>query len=403
LPIGLRQRNILVIMTVDLPLADAIPPDIRARMNAARVSPEAFAEERAALGYCWTFLGFDHQVARPNDWFRTTLGGRSILVQRFEQGLAAFENKCAHRGYPLRTEDAGNGPLVCGFHHWRYNHEGVALGIPNCPDMFGKPPREIDARLERVEIAQAGSMLFGRFADPSGPSLADWLGPALPILNHVSGFMRREAGRFERTVKANWRFMMEISLDDYHLVAVHPTTFGKAGYIPGNGTHYERFGMHSAYFRGGNAESLPDMVRLCEEGTYFPDRYRIFQLFPGLIISFVHTQRYLGDGYWYLLVQHLRPEAHDRTRSVSYFFPVQHPATEQAWRKIARTLAWPTFNAIFRFFARRVHMEDNVACENLQKIAGFDDPPPRLALHEQRIGWFEEAYAEAISRAEPGR
>lgn len=394
-------------MSTALPLVDTIPPEMRARMNAARISPEAFTDERAALGRCWTFLGFEHQVAGVNDWFRALLGGRSIVVQRFEQGISAFENKCAHRAYPLRTAEKGSGPLVCGFHHWRYNHEGLALGIPNCPDMFGKTPREINARLERVEISQAGEMIFGRFTDPLSPSpeepsLERWLGPAFAILKHVSGFMQKEAGRFERVVQANWRYMKEISLDDYHLVAIHPSTFGKAGYIPGHGTHYERFGAHSAFFRGGNAEMLPDMVQACEAGTYVPQRYRIFQLFPGLIVSFAHTLDYLGDRYWYVLVQQLIPEAHDRTRSISRYFRVPHPETTQGWRKAARALAWISVDRIFSFFARRVHMEDNEACEKLQKAASLTDPPPRLALHETRINWFEEAYADALNGVRRG-
>ena len=389
-------------MSTTLPLTDTIPPEMRARMNAARVSPEAFAEERAALGLCWTFLGFEHQIAGLNDWFRATLGGRSIVVQRFEQGISAFENKCAHRAYPLRHEDKGSGPLVCGFHHWRYNHEGLALGIPNCPDMFGKTPREINARLERVEIAQVGGMIFGRFADPEGPSLEAWLGPAFPILKHISGFMQKQVGYFDSVVRANWRYMMEISLDDYHLVAIHPSTFGKGGYVPGHDTQYERFGAHSAFFRGGNAEMLSDMVRECEAGTYFPQRYRIFQLFPGLIVSFAHTANYLGDRYWYMLVQQLVPEGHDRTRSISLYFRVPHPETTQGWRKAARALAWISVDRVFRFFARRVHTEDHVACEKLQTAASLSDPPPRLALHETRIGWFEEAYADAINGVRKG-
>lgn len=144
-------------MTAQLPLPDRLPPEMRARLNAARVSSEAFAAEREALATCWTFLGFEHQVAVADDWFRTMIGGRSIIVQRFKLGLAAFEKKCAHRGYPLRHSDRGNGPLLCGFHHWRYNHEGLALGIPNCLDMYGTTPRELRAKLRSVELAQAAA------------------------------------------------------------------------------------------------------------------------------------------------------------------------------------------------------------------------------------------------------
>lgn len=389
-------------MNIQLPLNDVIPPEMRTRLNAARVSAEAFAAEREALATCWTFLGFEHQIPAANDWFRTILGGRSIVVQRFDRSIVAFENKCAHRGYPLRQHDKGNGPLVCGFHHWRYNQDGLALGIPNCPDMFGKPPRELNARLKRVELAQVGGMIFGRFADPEGPSLETWLGPAFAILKHTSTFMQKEASRIEYEVNAHWRYIHEISLDDYHIVAIHPSTFGKDGYIPGDEAHYDRIGPHSVYFRGGNPKSLPDMVRQCENGEFVPERYRILQIFPGLVVSFVHATHYLREGYWYAVVLQILPLAHDRSKLISCSFRIPQPASTQVWRRAARALAWPTVDRIFDFFTRRVLAEDNAACERLQEQAAIDDPPPRLALHEQRIGWFEEAYALAVSGVRNG-
>ncbi len=389
-------------MPAELPLPDVLPAEIRALLNAARVCPEAFAAERKALETCWTFLGFEHQVAGENDWFRSILGGRSVIVQRFSQGIVAFENKCVHRGYPLRHDDSGRGPLVCGFHHWRYNHEGLALGIPNCIDMFGKAPREIDARLNRVELAQAGGFIFGRFADPAGPSLEAWLGPAFPILKYTSSFMRRSTDAAKFAVNAHWRYIHEISLDDYHIVAIHPSTFGKEGYLPGKETRYDQIGPHSMFFRAGNASSLPDMVDQCERGAFFPPRYRILQIFPGLVVSFVPATRLFGEGYWYVVVLHILPMAHNRSKLVSHSFRVPQPETKQAWRKIARWLAWPVIDRIFTFYARRVLREDNVACELLQAHAAADDPPPRLALHEERIGWFEEAYALAVSGVRKG-
>jgi phenylpropionate dioxygenase-like ring-hydroxylating dioxygenase large terminal subunit len=379
----------------------AIPAETRARMNAARLTPEGFAAEQEALGRCWSFVGFTDWVAEPNDWFRATLGGKSIIVQRFEQGLSGFENKCAHRQFPLRHEERGNGPLVCGFHHWRYNHEGLALGIPECPAQFGKTPRELNARLNRVELATVGRLIFARFHDENGPNLEAWLGPALPILKQVSTFCEKQIGQIECVVNSHWRAIMEISLDDYHIVAVHPQTFGNHGYIPADQAYYERLGAHSMYFRGGNANSLPEMVQHCEAGTFFPPRYRILQLFPMTVVTFAHTLKHLGDDYWYVILLQIIPEAHNRTRTVSRLFPIPHPPTTQAWRRFARWLAWPTVNAIFRFFTRKVHLEDNQACEKLQEAARLDDPAPLYALHETRVAWFEEVYARILLGQKP--
>ena len=361
----------------------------------AMKSPDAFLEEQEKLGQLWTFLGFETEIPAVNDWFRATLGGKSIFVQRFETGLGAFENRCAHRFFPLRTEDKGNGPIVCGYHHWRYNAEGLALGIPACQDMFDKTPREMDARLPPVELAQCGRMIFGRF--PGGPdiSLDDWLGDAAGIIAYISG-MEGSHTHIVNDVNANWKLMMGISLDDYHLVAVHPTTFGKNGYLGKDHTRYFRLGAHSAYFAGVGEEALGTMLAECRENRYFPKRYRIFQIFPTLIVSHVRAVDYLGDDYWFVLIQHLTPLAHDKTRSVTRIFPFRHEKPAGFLRKEARKHATFWLRLLFARYARMVHKEDNEACEKLQSVIQQADGDPRLAFHETRIAWFEEEYTRFV-------
>src|SRR5260221_3026828 len=111
-------------------LGNAMPAD----WARALVSPDAFAQEQARLAHVWTCLGCTQDLARDGDWIRGSIATRSVFVQRFGRELKGFENLCAHRFYPLRTAERGNGPVVCGFHHWRYNKDGQALGIPACED-----------------------------------------------------------------------------------------------------------------------------------------------------------------------------------------------------------------------------------------------------------------------------
>ncbi|HTQ32584.1 MAG TPA: Rieske 2Fe-2S domain-containing protein, partial [Stellaceae bacterium] len=111
------------------------------------VDAAAFRREQTSLAKMWTFLGHARDVAKDGDWFRTTLATRSVFVQRFGDELRGFENRCAHRSYPLRTADKGNGPILCGFHHWRYDREGRAVAIPQCERLFGGSPQEVGARL----------------------------------------------------------------------------------------------------------------------------------------------------------------------------------------------------------------------------------------------------------------
>src|SRR5205823_3790343 len=122
------------------------------------IDPARFREEQARLARVWTFLGFAHDVAQDGDWFRATIATRSVFVQRLGDELRGFENRCAHRSFPLRNADKGNGPIVCGFHNWRYDKNGEAVDIPLC-GVFGASPGELAARLNPIEIDTCGSLI----------------------------------------------------------------------------------------------------------------------------------------------------------------------------------------------------------------------------------------------------
>src|SRR5437868_3391671 len=67
--------------------------------------PVEFRREQDRLAHVWTFLGLTRDVANDGDWFRASLATRSVFVQRFGDEIRGFENRCAHRGYPLRNAD----------------------------------------------------------------------------------------------------------------------------------------------------------------------------------------------------------------------------------------------------------------------------------------------------------
>ncbi|HET7631656.1 MAG TPA: Rieske 2Fe-2S domain-containing protein [Gemmatimonadaceae bacterium] len=373
--------------------------------------PALFEREQERLGAAWTLLAFTGELARDGDWLRTTLGGRSIFVQRFGDELRGFENVCAHRFFPLRTAERGNGPIRCGFHHWQYNKEGAAAGIPKCKEMFGCGPREVGARLRRVEVATCGALLFGRFGDADGEaggdlsargsgreSLEQYLGPGFPILRAMTNVPR--VPRCMRTaLAANWKLGYHISLDDYHLVAVHPDTFGKGGYLDADVVRYYRFGSHSAYFHTGRDGDLAAMAAACEGGSYRPDAYRVFQFFPNLLVSHVPI-----PGGCYGIVQQYRALAVDRTELRTWLFPAPFPPADQGARAaLARRLLGPLLPLVVPRRTRKIVGEDNAVCEQLQTVAAQARGEPHFARHEERIAWFTETYDAWLSgEAIPG-
>lgn len=353
--------------------------------------PAEFAREQAQLGHLWTLLGLTTDMPNDGDWIRASLGSRSVFVQRFGDALRGFENRCAHRFYPLRIEEKGNGPIRCGFHHWQYDKDGRAVGIPKCQEMYGITPRELDARLDPVEVATCGTLIFGRFARPGdNQTLAEYLGIGFTILQAMFGGAA-PVRRIKRPVSANWKLCYHITIEDYHIVAVHPESFGKDGYLTPGHVHYSRFGWHSAFFL--EDETAQRMAERCRDGTYQPDDYRVLHFFPNVVAAHVCAAR-----NWYLILQQFLPIAPDRTLMRGWCFRSPFPVQDRNWLdRMLRQLVAPFVPFGVRYYWSKILAEDHGICEQMQVYANQMKGAPLLSGQEERIAWFEEAYEEAMA------
>ena len=352
----------------------------------ALVDDGAFRLEQERLGRVWTLLGLASDLTNENDWFRATLGGRSVFVQRFGGELVGFENVCPHRFFPLRTTDRGNGPIVCGFHHWHYDRHGNVVGVPISKDVFGVQPREVPAKLRAIEIAVCGALVFGRFAG-NPETLEQFLGEGWPILASLGAAPPRRH-TVDRTVEANWRLMMSITLDDYHIVAVHH----RPKHQTTSELTYWRFGPHSA--QSGRADTLQSMAEDCRHNRYRPSEYKMFNIFPNLGVSLFKARP-----YWYAFIQQFVPLSVRQTRWRGWFYPTRFPAADEtALDRLLRPLSEPVRARIVRHYIERTAREDHAACERLQEVAWQGGHHPILGAQETRVGWFQEAHAQAVGQ-----
>lgn len=349
--------------------------------------PAFFRAEQASLAHVWTFLGLDRDVERDGDWFRATIATREVFVQRFGDELRGFENLCAHRFFPLRTRDRGNGPLICGFHGWQYNRDGVAVGIPKCTDLFGTPPHGLGARLGQIELGTCGSMIFGRFPSPSATqSLDDFLGDAAPILEAMTR-SEGEPLRTSQTIQANWKLNMHITLDDYHGPTVHPTTFGRQGYLTGSSCRYVRIGHHSAFLLTDEKDCFERLLSSCRDGTHRSRYYFILQIVPDLLVSHCNADM----PFWFTTIQHYSAMAADRTTLRAWSFPSPFPVDRSRLVQALRPVTDPFRRPIFFHYLKRILREDSAVCEKMQRVAHQIDRQPRLGALEERIAWFQES------------
>ncbi len=362
------------------------------------VDPKVFANEQQKLAHVWTFLGLVDDVSQDGDWFRASLATRSVFVQRFRKELRGFENICAHRFYPLRREAKGNGPVICGFHHWQYNSNGHVVGIPICNLVFGKAPHDVDARLRQIELATCGAMIFGRFPSPAAvQSLAEYLGEAFPILEAMTQKVDRPI-YVERSIRAHWKLNMQITLDDYHGPPVHPTTFGKDGYIPSLAMRrYFKFGANSAYLFSDDPDCYKKLLAGCRDGSYRSAHYFVFQLLPDLVIAHVDADR----PFWFCNIMQYSPVATDRTAFRSWSYPSPF-ASDISWlKRKTRPITDMFRRPIYRHYYQRVVDEDATVCEHIQEVVQQIDKSPIFGAQEERIVWFENALNDAVGARSP--
>ncbi len=204
-----------------------------------------------------------------------------------------------------------------------------------------------------------------------GASLVDFLGAGFPILEAVS-----RSGHTPQTmsmpVAANWKLNLHISLDDYHTVAVHPTTFGRNGYVNRETISYDRFGPHSAFLNTDKAGAFEELVADCAGGSFQPKHYSIFQFLPNLIVALFRS-----DGeFFHCYIQQSVPIAHDRSVQRTWVYPSPFPADHPFYVRWTRLPTDPIRKRLVLHYVRRVAHEDNAACERLQEVAHQVDKAP---------------------------
>ena len=361
-------------------------PRVWAREFAA---DEVWRHEQTRIGRrAWSLLGMTSDVAADGDWIVASLAGRSVFVQRFGDTLVGFENICAHRFFPLRTEARGNGPIRCGFHGWMYNAQGTAVGIPACEEMFGCARREIDRRLNRIEVEACGGLIFGRLPGDAVPDLAGFLGDMAPALAALTAGSTADLAVIDQTTDANWKLCYHITLDDYHLPTVHPESFGAGGYLKPHTYRYFAAGPHSAMFTGAfvpKAE-FARWIEACRSGTLDGKFYRILQVFPNLVVALFPFQE-----SWFLCISRYLATSPTRTEVRSWVRTV--PIADAPPPDAAHSAAAVAYLA-------RILEEDSAVAGRLQTVVHQIDRPPLLGRQEERIAWFDAAYAAFMAHAD---
>ena len=192
-------------------------------------SMELFRLERERVfNRCWIYLGHESEVENPGDYRRRTVAGRPLFFVRGADGeIRVFLNSCPHRGALICRHDTGNAQVLqCFYHAWSFNIGGELIGLPG-EDAYGPNFDRSELSLKEPPRVESYRGFYFVSFNPHVEDLVTYLAGARDYLDMIvdqsEEGMRVVPGSNRYTMKANWKLLVENSLDGYHLVPTHKT------------------------------------------------------------------------------------------------------------------------------------------------------------------------------------
>jgi phenylpropionate dioxygenase-like ring-hydroxylating dioxygenase large terminal subunit len=334
----------------------------------------------------WHFIGFKEQLKNHNDYVTRSIGDTPVLVQNMKGEVKAFLNVCSHRFSILQQEISGNRPLVCPYHGWSYNQNGIPTGIPKKPMFENFSESELsDMCLTNYTIDFCGDLCFVTL-DAAASNLKDFLGDFFAELEAMSFSMGDNIDFNSMEIAANWKIIVENTLESYHVGLIHTNTFRKLG---ASGIKFNFSSLHSNWDADLLVKRTDDSLKKIEAmfapREYYIDGYKHFLVFPNLLISTTY-----GTSYNFSLIE---PMAANKTRFNSYVFVAKADET-------AKKALLGAYKQVLLDFNREVFKEDKDICELVQKGVAHTALPGVLSLEEERVHSFQNEYVKLMEQNE---
>lgn len=166
----------------------------------------------------WHLLGHRNELSRPGAYVVRNIFDQSVIGSCDRKGkVHAFYNVCQHRGNRLVTEKRGVQPGVfrCPYHSWAYGHDGSLKNAPRSDRL--KDFCKKDFCIPQVRVEEFAGFYFFNM-DPDAPSMQELFPGADKAMYDV--FPELDAMQLieeqEVVVPANWKVIMDNSIEGYH-------------------------------------------------------------------------------------------------------------------------------------------------------------------------------------------
>jgi anthranilate 1,2-dioxygenase large subunit/terephthalate 1,2-dioxygenase oxygenase component alpha subunit len=187
-------------------------------------------QQRVFEGPVWNFLCLESEIAELGDWRATQVGEMPVVAVRDADGsIAAFENRCAHRGALICLDNAGKGArdFQCVYHAWRYDLRGNLASIAFQRGVNGKGGMPEDFRLSdygprKMRTTTLFGLVFATLHDDT-PGIETFVGEEVlaQMRRIVDGRRVEIIGRFVEVLPNNWKMYAENVRDSYHASLLH--------------------------------------------------------------------------------------------------------------------------------------------------------------------------------------
>lgn len=184
------------------------------------------AEKQGVFDQSWIYAGHESEIPEPGDFRARDVAGRPLILARGSDGqVRALLNTCTHRGSLVCRQASGNTKgFQCPYHAWTFSNQGELIGVPG-EDAYGTgfDRQELGlATAPRMESYRG--FIFVSF-NPSVDDLVDYLAGAREYLDLICDQsevgMEVVSGTQAYCMRANWKLLVENSIDGYHAPITH--------------------------------------------------------------------------------------------------------------------------------------------------------------------------------------
>lgn len=287
------------------------------------------------LSNTWVLAGVAHEMPERGDMVPVP-NLRIFLVRGDDGEIRAFHNICRHRGHELVSENQSQTRfIVCPYHGWCYAHDGTLKSTSQFDGEGGRFAAGFDPASYGLRPVRCERWLDWIFVNLDGD--------APPLNAHLGALNERLAGvdfsnlRHFHTlahgdVQANWKLVLENSLEPYHTPYVHTKT-GAGIPLRDHYTITEEGLLGCGIYM---PETKPDQAAI-SGGTLTAESH--FLSVPPLLIFVV----YAGDT---IIVHRNLPslEHPDRTHRTVYLYSLREKPLTQSeiddWMEIEYIITW---------------------------------------------------------------